>query len=245
MVATTRFPLARANSKRAMRPRRTWISVFWKESGALWRELNKRSAGDYPNCVTGWLKRLSWIEIGILVIAVALRIALLDIKPAHFDEGVNGWFADQMERTGYFRYDPTNYHGPLHFYALFLSQTLFGRNLWALRLPAILASVLAVWAALCFREHFGATTARIAALAMAVSPAYVFYGRYSIHESWLVLFSLVFCWGLLGLWTKGERRFLLMLFAGATAPAWASMPTSARHAFRTPPAPGGTARPNS
>lgn len=166
--------------------------------------------------MTGWLKQLSWIDIGILVIAAGLRIAFLDIKPAHFDEGVNGWFADQMERTGYFRYDPTNYHGPLHFYVLFLSQTLFGRNLWALRLPAILPSLLAVWAALRFREHFGATTARIAAFAMAVSPAYVFYGRYSIHESWLVLFSLMFCWGLLGLWAKGERRFLLMLLTGAT-----------------------------
>ena len=131
--------------------------------------------------MTGWLKQLSWIDIGILVIAAGLRITFLDIKPAHFDEGVNGWFADQMERTGYFRYDPTNYHGPLHFYFLFLSQTLFGRNLWALRLPAILPSLLAVWVALRFREHFGAATARIAALAMAVSPAYVFYGRYSIH----------------------------------------------------------------
>jgi uncharacterized protein (TIGR03663 family) len=165
--------------------------------------------------VTGWLKRLSWIDLGILAIAAGLRIAFLNIKPAHFDEGVNGWFADQMERTGYFRYDPTNYHGPLHFYALFLSQTLFGRNLWALRLPAIIASLLAVWAALRFREYFGATTARMAALAMAVSPAYVFYGRYSIHESWLVFFSLIFCWGWLGLWAKGERRFLFTLLAGA------------------------------
>ena len=166
--------------------------------------------------MTGWLKRLAWIEIGILAIAAVLRIALLDIKPAHFDEGVNGWFTDQMKRTGYFRYDPTNYHGPLHFYAIFLSQTLFGRNLWALRLPAAIASLLAVWAALRFREHFGASTARLAALAMAVSPAYVFYGRYSIHESWLVLFSLIFCSGWLGLWEKGERRFLFMLLAGAT-----------------------------
>jgi uncharacterized protein (TIGR03663 family) len=166
--------------------------------------------------VTGWLKQLSWIEVTILALAAGLRIALLDIKPPHFDEGVNGWFADQIERTGYFRYDPTNYHGPLHFYVLFLSQTLFGRNLWALRLPAIIASLLAVWATLRFREHFGTTSVRIAALAMAVSPAYIFYGRYSIHESWLVLFSLIFCSGLLGLWATGQRRSLWMLLCGAT-----------------------------
>ena len=167
----------------------------------------RRSAGleqklgeHYPKRVTGRLKTLPWIEIGILALAAALRVALLDIKPPHFDEGVNGWFADQMTRSGFFRYDPTNYHGPLHFYVLFLSQTLFGRNLWALRLPAVIASLLAVWSILRFREPFGATAARIAALAMALSPAYVFYGRYSIHESWLVFFSSLFLWGVLGLW---------------------------------------------
>ncbi len=152
-------------------------------------------------------KGLAWVEIGILLVALVLRTVLLDIKPAHFDEGVNGWFADQMTRLGYFRYEPTNYHGPLHFYAVFLSQTLFGRNLWALRLPAIISSVLAVWALLRYREFFGATTVRIAALVMALSPACVFYGRYSIHESWMMLFQITFLWGVLGLWQKGERRF--------------------------------------
>jgi uncharacterized protein (TIGR03663 family) len=169
--------------------------------------------GHYAIRVIGWLKQLPWIEMGILALAAGLRIALLDIKPAHFDEGVNGWFADQMTRTGYFRYDPTNYHGPLYFYAVFLSQTLLGRNLWALRLPAIVASLLSVWCLLRFREHFGALAARVAALAMAVSPAYIFYGRYSIHEPWLVFFSILFLWGLLGLWQSGERRFLFALLA--------------------------------
>ena len=151
-----------------------------------------------------------------MALAAALRVTLLDIKPPHFDEGVNGWFADQMTRSGFFRYDPTNYHGPLHFYAVFLSQTLLGRNLWALRLPAVIASLLAVWSILRFREPFGATAARIAALAMALSPAYVFYGRYSIHESWLVFFSSLFLWGVLGLWEKGERRFLFAVLAAAS-----------------------------
>ena len=139
--------------------------------------------------------------------AIFLRLWLIEIKPPHFDEGVNGWFADQMTANGYYHYDPTNYHGPLHFYAVFLSQTLFGRHLWALRLPAIIASILCIWAILRFREFFGAQTARLAAFAMAVSPASVFYGRYSIHESWQVLFSILLLWGILGLWKSGGRRY--------------------------------------
>ncbi len=153
------------------------------------------------------LSKLPFLEIAIFSIAIFLRVWAIELKPPHFDEGVNGWFADQMTANGYYHYDPTNYHGPLHFYAVFLSQTLFGRHLWALRLPAIVASILCIWAVLRFREFFGARTVRIAALAMAVSPAFVFYGRYSIHESWQVLFSMLLLWGLLGIWKSGERRY--------------------------------------
>ncbi|MFZ4776009.1 MAG: flippase activity-associated protein Agl23 [Terrimicrobiaceae bacterium] len=153
------------------------------------------------------LSKLPFLEIAIFSIAIFLRVWAIELKPPHFDEGVNGWFADQMTANGYYHYDPTNYHGPLHFYAVFLSQTLFGRHLWALRLPAIIASLLCIWALLRFREFFGARTVRIAGLAMAVSPAFVFYGRYSIHESWQVLFSILLLWGILGIWQSGERRY--------------------------------------
>lgn len=162
---------------------------------------------DYPKRVPARLPKLPFLEIAIFAVAVFLRVWLIEIKPPHFDEGVNGWFADQMAANGFYHYDPTNYHGPLHFYAVFLSQTLFGRHLWALRLPAIIAGVLCVWAILRFGEFFGARTARLAALALAVSPAYVFYGRYSIHESWQALFSILLLWGVLGLWKSGGRKY--------------------------------------
>ncbi len=151
----------------------------------------------------GW-----WMEAAIVLLAFALRIAWLEIKPPHFDEGVNGWFVDEMTRTGFYHYDPGNFHGPLHFYALFVSLTLFGRKVWALRLPIVLVSTLCVAATLAFRRYLPARACRLAALAMAVSPGCVFYGRYSIHESWLLLFLLAAVWGLAGLWRGGERREL-------------------------------------
>jgi uncharacterized protein (TIGR03663 family) len=133
---------------------------------------------------------------------------LLGIKPPHFDEGINGWFVDQMMKNGFYRYDPTNYHGPLHFYVLLLSQSLFGRNVWALRLPVVLVSIGCVWLTLKFEPLVGKNVSRLAALAMAVSPGFVFYGRYSIHEVWLQLFSILFILGLLGLWQRGTTRYL-------------------------------------
>jgi len=158
--------------------------------------------------------RWPWPEILILLLAAALRFVALDLKPPHFDEGVNGWFADQMSHTGYYDYDPTNYHGPLHMYAVFVSQKLFGRHIEALRLPAILASLLAVWLTLRFGRFVGVNTARWAAAAMAVSPACVFYARYSIHESWLLAFLLLTAWGILELWKNGTPAGLYAITGG-------------------------------
>jgi uncharacterized protein (TIGR03663 family) len=165
-----------------------------------------------------WRDRLfatGWAPWAILGLAIFLRFFLLAIKPPHFDEGINGWFVDQMVRDGYYRYDPTNYHGPLHFYVLFLFKALFGRNLWALRTPVVLVSVASVWLTMKFEPFVGRNVSRLAALAMAVSPGFVFYGRYSIHEAWLVLFSLLFIFGVLGLRKFGTRNYLWCIGMGA------------------------------
>ncbi|MGI8889471.1 MAG: flippase activity-associated protein Agl23 [Chthoniobacterales bacterium] len=152
--------------------------------------------------------RLDWTFWGIVALGALLRFLFLSMKPPHFDEGINGWFVDQMRQNGFYRYDPTNYHGPLHFYILFLSETLFGRHIWALRLPVVLGSIASIYLTLKFEPFVGRWVSRIAALAMAISPAFVFYGRYSIHEVWLLLFSMMFVLGLMGLWRFGTRGYL-------------------------------------
>jgi uncharacterized protein (TIGR03663 family) len=155
-----------------------------------------------------------WVSIAIVLLALALRLAWLGVKPAHFDEGVNGYFVDQMTREGFYHYDPTNFHGPLHFYVLFVAQTLFGRHEWALRLPLALISAGCVALMLAFRPYFGRGVCQLAALAMAVSPGFVFYGRYAIHESELVFFTMLMAWSLIGLCHFGARRHLWAAGAG-------------------------------
>ena len=49
---------------------------------------------------------------------------------------------------------------------------------------------------------------------MAISPGFIFYGRYSIHEVWLLLFSMLFVLGLLGLWRFGTRGYLWCVGVG-------------------------------
>ena len=172
--------------------------------------------GDYIDTWKNALAGSEWTPWLIIGLAAFLRFFLLGMKPPHFDEGINGWFVDQMVRNGFYKYDPTNYHGPLHFYVLFLSQTLFGRNLWALRLPVVLVSISCVWLTLKFEPFVGRNVSRLAALAMAVSPGFVFYGRYSIHEAWLVLLTMLFFFGLFGLWKFGTANYLWCAGMGLT-----------------------------
>ena len=156
------------------------------------------------------------IRAGILLFAAALRFYDLELRPPHFDEGVNGWFTDQMQKNGFYAYDPTNYHGPLHFYVLFLFKCLFGRHVWALRLPVVLVGILTVDWMFRFDRFIGRTASAWAALALTVSPGLLYYQRDAIHETWQVYFLILAFWGVFGLWQDGAKRYLWATVMGVT-----------------------------
>jgi predicted membrane-bound mannosyltransferase len=114
-----------------------------------------------------------------------MRFYMLAEKPPHHDESINGWFILQMWKTGYFRYDPTNYHGPLLFYLLQLGEMLFGDSLWTLRAVVSLFSFLTV-AAFCWRAVYENKYWFLGAVVLIFSPGAAFFGRSAIHESVLV-----------------------------------------------------------
>lgn len=148
-----------------------------------------------------------------MLVALLLRTVLLDIKPPHFDEGINGWFLDQMWRQGFYRYDPTNYHGPLYFYLLMLAELLMGRGLLTLRLVAVLFSAGIVAVVLLHSRWFG-RAAIWAALVLAISPAMVFYGRYAIHESLFIFCQAVFLYGYIRWHLEGGRAAVVCMTIG-------------------------------
>jgi uncharacterized protein (TIGR03663 family) len=152
---------------------------------------------------------------GILFIAAVFRFLLLSHKTPHFDEGIVGWWVDQIIATGYYPYDPTNYHGPLPYYLLFFSKLLFGRSLWAIRLPGVLFGMGAVYVMTQFDLFLGKRTAYIAALFIAVSPAMAFYSRYTPHEGGLLFFSLLTVLGFLRFSEYNDDTSLWLLGIGA------------------------------
>ena len=156
-----------------------------------------------------------WVPWTILALALAVRLVALDLRPAHSDEGVNGWFVERLLSSGHYRYDPENYHGPLHYYLLALTRLVLGRNLWSLRLPTVLLGVAAVWLAMRCADALGRRTAWLAALFLAVSPAMVLYARWAIHETDFLVFSLLALRGLCRWWVRRDRPAIWMVAMGA------------------------------
>ncbi|MDD5110405.1 MAG: TIGR03663 family protein [Patescibacteria group bacterium] len=134
----------------------------------------------------GWIITVSVI----FALAVITRFSLLSLRPLHHDEGVNFWFTNQIMSTGHFAYDPNNYHGPLFFFAIFLSFLVLGVSEFSLRLPAALFGLALVISPLLLRGRKDAWAIPAAGF-LLLSPSLVYYSRYAIHEMALVFFSCV------------------------------------------------------
>lgn len=150
-----------------------------------------------------------WVLFMLLAIAAVFRFLDLGLKPPHFDEGINGHFVMTIWRDGFYSYDPTNFHGPLYFYFCHLAEVLFGRSVESFRVMNAALSLGLVYAIYRLREFLGREVL-LAALIVAVSPAFTFYGRYAIHETLFVLGQVMFVYG----------RFAWMRAPGTRAMAW-------------------------
>jgi uncharacterized protein (TIGR03663 family) len=136
-----------------------------------------------------------WTLAAAILLAAALRLPDLARRPMHADESVHADKLGTFLEGGGYAYDPADYHGPTLYYLTLPSALTRGETRYVelgevtLRVvPALLGVALVafhLWAA----PFLGAPAAGFAALLAAVSPAMVFYSRYYIHETPLVLFS--------------------------------------------------------
>jgi len=144
--------------------------------------------------------------------AFALRLFLIDVKPVHHDEGVNGYFVSQILtfrwndydecvkqgvnsvlcsilNSNSWRYDAENYHGPLPFYFMAASVVLFGENIVALRLVPVLFGILIGLIVLLFRKHLGNAGMLVACFLALFSPSLFYYSLSAIHEIFFAFFA--------------------------------------------------------
>lgn len=161
----------------------------------------RRAAVQAPSVLTTrhvWgLTLWQWAAVSILFVACFLRLFELSAKVLHHDEGVNGSFMTNLYRTGYYHYDPANYHGPSLYYLGEITTTIGsvflgkeGLNTFTIRLVPALFGIGVVWLMLCLRRQLGNFGSLAAAAMATVSPGFVFFSRYFIHEILFVFFSL-------------------------------------------------------
>src|SRR5215475_10285592 len=163
-----------------------------------------------------------WSGLSILLAAALLRLLFLTEKPLHHDEGVNGVFLVALFRTGYYHYDPANYHGPTLYYLAVIPTAInnvlhwgHGLSTFGIRLVTAAFGVGVAWLMLCLRRWMGDAGSLAAAVFAAASPGFVFFSRYFIHEILFVFFTL----GVLVAWLwyreTGRQRYLMLASASA------------------------------
>jgi uncharacterized protein (TIGR03663 family) len=188
------------------------------------RKSNIRSNAPASTKETGRFSRDGWWwgSLAILGVAALLRLVYLTQKPLHHDEGVNGLFLVNLFRTGYYHYDPSNYHGPSLYYLAVVPTAInnlfhwgHGLSTFAIRFVTAAFGVGVVWLMLCLRRYMGSAAALTAAAFATVSPGFVFFSRYFIHEILFVFFTLgvIVAW----LWYRdtGKPRYLMLASASA------------------------------
>jgi len=143
--------------------------------------------------MTPWRSR--GLFLAPVLLAAALRFPDLAARPMHADEAVHAdKFGTLLEGGGYV-YDPSEFHGPTLYYLTLPSAWLQGARRYVEIDEVTLRAVPAALGVVLVAAHLGATpwlgtaAAVVAALLAAISPAMVFYSRYYIHETPLVLFT--------------------------------------------------------
>src|SRR5579863_1171269 len=164
-----------------------------------------------------------WLLPAVLLAgAGALRLLFLDLKPLHHDEGVNGFFQTNLFRTGYYHYDPANYHGPtLYYFGLFtttLNALFYGKaglSTFAIRLVPATFGIAMIWLVFLLRRYLGNSGTLAAAALLAVSPGMVYFSRYFIHEIPFVFLTLALVITAFRYRETAQPRYLMLASASA------------------------------
>ena len=168
--------------------------------------------------MTPWRSR--GLFLAPVLVAAALRFPDLAARPMHADEAVHADKFGTLLETGSYLYEPSEFHGPTLYYLTLPSAWLRGERRYVDIDEVTLRAVPAVLGVVLVAAHLGATPwlgtagALAAALLAALSPAMVYYSRYYIHETPLVLFT--FGAMLAGSWYLRRPGAFPALAAGAS-----------------------------
>ncbi len=153
----------------------------------------------------------SWLWVAVIALATILRFWELGAKPLHHDESMHAYFSLMFARDpSSYSYDPL-LHGPFQFHAeglmfaiIMALEALFrvssaGNDPWindfTARIVPALFGVGIVALPFGLRKTLGRVEAWLAALLLAVSPAFVYFSRFLREDIYFnfFMFAMVIC----------------------------------------------------
>ena len=144
-------------------------------------------------------KKNIFILIAFLIAlsATIFRGADLSSRPMHLDEAVQANLTQDLVENGVYEYNKQGYHGPTLQYASFVVAKLTGSEKLKdisetqLRAVLVIAGVLLVITIALLYDGLGKKATLLAMLFAAISPAFVYYSRYYIHEMLLAASTMI------------------------------------------------------
>ncbi len=187
-----------------------WIAGCLAVIAGCWRGSLKDSLREFD--------RWDWILLGVLTaVALAARLIQLDQIPytVSGDEGSVGlmaWDYKTGVRDNYFIMGWFSFPA-LQFWPASVMQSIFGRSVFAMRIPSAIGGALAVlavyWSA---RLMFGRLTGFIAALFLAFFHFHLLFSRIALTNVWDGFFLMLMIASIWEAWQENQR--LAFLCAG-------------------------------
>src|SRR5581483_2260626 len=167
---------------------------------------------------------LTWeLAAYMFVTGLAFTVRIWDVgaRAMHHDESLHATYAWYLFKGQGYQYNPLM-HGPLQFYVTAFFYMLFGDTETTARLFAVLCGSGLVFLPYFLRREMGRAAALIAAIALAVSPTFVYYSRFVRDDVYLDFFTLLV---MIGMWRyfRNRESGSLYLIAVASALAVACM----------------------
>lgn len=152
-------------------------------------------------------RRTTWGLVAIVVASLALRLAWLGRRVAHWDEARHAVHALAYARTGVYQYHPV-LHGPLLFHADALSYRILGPTDVAMRLPVALVGAGLPAAAWLYRDHLDDAEVLGLAVVLAANPLFVYYSRFARSDVLVAAFALVTLGAVIRARATSRRRYV-------------------------------------
>ena len=147
----------------------------------------------HPGVTSTLRQRELWAWALLVAIALLLRLLDLGARPFHHDESQAAFYALRYHEVHDYRYNPL-LHGPWQFTLGAATYALAGVSDFTARLGAALMGTVLVGLSFFARRVLGSVAAFAAGVALAISPAVLYYSRFDredIHIATLTLAVVV------------------------------------------------------